>query len=328
MTEIVGRQESSADNLYAAQTCSPTVGSARSHADGASLTAGFCEYLRDLVEDGGPQQSDYHTFTRWVLAFDEAKREGWVSERDQWAVLDAFGDAVSVNTMQGMVLRQPRGYAGDFELMERIYARWESSNSRLVNWDRYLHAQAAPEAVRNRKGYFHNLLDRLPSGACVLDLGSGPGRGVAEWLASNPDADIRIECVDMDANALEYAASLVGTQETRVVFRQANVLRLRLESSYDLIWAGGLFDYFTDKCFVRVASRMLAGVHEGGELVIGNFAEGNPTRQYMELGNWSLYHRSPDGLAALLIASGARPGGVRVAAETEGVNLFVHGSPA
>src|SRR6202007_1419306 len=89
-------------------------------------------------------------------------------------------------------------------------------------------------------------------------------------------------------------------------------------------WAAGLFDYFSDRLFVRVVKRLLHAVRDGGELVIGNFGPDNPSRTYMEvLGQWHLQHRSASRLSALATQAGVPPESVRVECEPEGVNLFL-----
>ena len=56
-----------------------------------------------------------------------------------------------------------------------------------------------------------------------------------------------------------------------------------------------------DRLSVAVAGRMLSAVTPGGEIVIGNFAVGDPSQAYMELGGWFLHHRTADELKVLLI---------------------------
>ena len=295
------------------------------------ITAEFAAYVADLVQRGGPRDGEDSGFTSWVDRFDKAKQKGIVSETDRLEVLEAFGDAVSLDTMQGMVVQQPHGYAGDYETIDRIYASWMSPRPDLINWDRYFHAQAAPKAVRNRKAYFHGTLDELQKRsprACVLNLGAGPGRCMLEWLDANCGTKVTFDCTDVDKAAVAYARKLTARHSQSIAFHERNVLRYRPTREYDLVWAGGLFDYFDDRMFVAVARRMLSAVARGGQLVIGNFAVGNPSRAYMELGGWVLHHRTPSDLEALMVASGAPAGSVRVGLEPEGVNLFVHVSRA
>ena len=70
---------------------------------------------------------------------------------------------------------------------------------------------------------------------------------------------------------------------------------------------------------------MLAVCKPGGEVVVGNFGDFNPSRDYMELfGNWCLEHRSREKLCQLAEQAGAVLDQTRVEWEPEGVNLFLH----
>jgi hypothetical protein len=109
------------------------------------------------------------------------------------------------------------------------------------------------------------------------------------------------------------------------VFRRENVLRLRLDRHFDLIWSAGLFDYLADQVFVMVLRRFVPFIRPGGELVIGNFSKNNPSRYWMEaVGDWKLHHRTESELRALAHAAGVDDQRLSIGAEPEGVNLFLH----
>jgi SAM-dependent methyltransferase len=161
----------------------------------------------------------------------------------------------------------------------------------------------------------------------VLKLGLGPGRSMHEWLRAHPDARVTFECVDVDPGSVAYASALNADFADRVVYHTANVFRFVPDesTSYDLVWAAGLFDYFDDETFARVASRFFPLVRDGGELVIGNFATGNPTRPFMEtVGDWYLHHRTPADLLRLATEIAGAGTSARVDREETGVNLFLH----
>jgi len=71
--------------------------------------------------------------------------------------------------------------------------------------------------------------------------------------------------------------------------------------------------------------RLLPAVAPGGELVIGNFSERDPSRAYMELvGDWNIHHRSAEHLSRLARDVGVSDDCFRVGSEPEGVDLFLH----
>src|SRR5262245_60748041 len=52
--------------------------------------------------------------------------------------------------LQNHARAKPRGYAGDHEMLARVYENWYCSDPLGQLFDRYFQAQAAPQAVRNR----------------------------------------------------------------------------------------------------------------------------------------------------------------------------------
>ena len=245
------------------------------------------------------------------------------------ALRAAFGEALSTTeTMQGFAFLKPHGYAGDFEMIDRIYGERITAEPHLAAWDRYFHAQPAPRAVRNRKNYFHALLDRHVARGRplrVLNLASGPGRCMAEWLAANPETPASFVCVELDAAAIAHASDLTRHSSDRVTFVRENVLRFSSAERFDLIWAAGICDYFSEQIIVRMVRRFMGLLAPGGELVVGNFSDDNPSRAYMEfIGDWRLHHRSAATLRQIAVTAGAPDGAIRVDAEPEGVNLFLH----
>jgi hypothetical protein len=128
-------------------------------------------------------------------------------------------------------------------------------------------------------------------------------------------------CVEFDSKAIVHATGLNHAHLDRVRFIQKNALLYQPEGQYDLVWAAGIFDYFTDRVFVRLLRRLLGAVAPAGKVVVGNFSEENPTGPYMELVDWLLHLRGPDTLRALARQAGAVPGRVRIGSEAESVKF-------
>lgn len=282
-----------------------------------------------LVSRHGPEPHEYVALNEWFLEVHQQAAAGVFTPDELLALRQAFGDAMSAGTLQGFVCVKPHGYAGDFEIIDRIYRQHVSTDPKLTRWDRYFHTHAGPKAVRNRKDYFHGLLEqklRMQDDRPleVLVVGSGPGRDLREFLTAHPDARVNFECLDIDPRAIAHARELNREFADRVTFRQQNALRFRPSKTYDLVWAAGLFDYFSDRLFQMLVRRLIGAVAPGGELVIGNFSTANPSRAYMEFGEWHLQHRTAEALQELALGCGVTPDAVRVGSEPEGVNLFLH----
>lgn len=229
----------------------------------------------------------------------------------------------SQDSIAGYCSLKPYGYAGDFQLIDRLYTHYTGEGEHITRWDAFAQAQPAAVAVRNRKTYFKDLLTNGMPGR-VLNVASGPARDVFEFYKTWPQAPITVDCLEYDAHAIAYAQSLLEGNK-RVQFRQQNILTWKAEGSYQLVWSSGLFDYFTDAVFVRVLRKLLSCVEPGGELVIGNFSDTNPNRAFMEVGmQWYLHHRSPAQLTDLAMQAGAANWAPEVRSEPAGVNLFLH----
>jgi extracellular factor (EF) 3-hydroxypalmitic acid methyl ester biosynthesis protein len=297
----------------------------------ATLPAEHLRFIEDIIARCGPEPHEYEVVAHWFDRTAEYVRDGAVSQQ---AVADFWREVTHAHfsaSLQGHVVRRPHGYAGDFEIIDRIYLHHISGDESLRRWDEYFQAQHAPRAVRNRKSYLHdwlrlNLAQSPQHPLHLLNLGSGPARDVREWCEQHGEPQpVHFDCVDMDAKAIAHASDLCAAWPEAVSFTQANVLRLKPKRRYNLIWSAGLFDYLSDRIFVRLVKRLMTSLHSNGELVIGNFGHDNPSRSYMEdFGEWALIHRSEAHLLSLANAAGFDEGTARVEREQEGVNLFLH----
>ncbi len=292
--------------------------------------SGHVQFMTDLLERGGPEPHEYGALAAWFHRNASFVRKGILSRE---AVADFWREVTSgplAESLQDHVVRKPHGYAGDFEIIDRIYLCDVSEDERLRRWDEFFHAQPAPRAVRNRKDYFHRWLRGHVAGASrrplrVLNLGSGPARDVREWCAAEGTDPVHFDCVDMDAKAIAHASALCAPFGGAVRFHHANVLRFKPEGRVDLVWSAGLFDYLSDRLFVRLLRTLAGFVNDGGEMAVGNFGMENPSRPWMEEhGDWVLLHRSAEHLAALAEQAGFPAESVRVDGEPEGINLFLH----
>ena len=118
--------------------------------------------------------------------------------------------------------------------------------------------------------------------------------------------------------------SLCQAHLDKINFIEARAIKFKSPKKYNLIWSAGLFDYFEDKVFVFMLKRLLEMVADDGEIIIGNFSVINPSRAYMSIFQWNLFHRSPQKLAALAMVAGVPASAISISREATGVNLFLH----
>jgi SAM-dependent methyltransferase len=292
--------------------------------------AEFQNRLGDFIARGGPLPQEYGEVNRAIHRVGDEVRAGIIGADEIRQLMRKVARAHFVGTMQADSIFKKHGYSGDFEIIDDIYRMKIAPDAHLRRWDLFFHAQAAPCAVRNRKAYFHRLLEglerRLPDRPIrVLNIASGPARDLREWYDGHPDTQVQVDCIELDPKAIAHASALCASYADRVTFHHQNALKFVPSEKYDLIWSAGLFDYLTDRLFVRLVRSLLPFVKDGGEVVVGNFSEFNASRDYMELmGDWYLEHRSEEQLKALAERAGATPRLTEVHWEPEGVNLFLH----
>jgi len=285
------------------------------------------EFISYLSEKGGPDPSDYLMLNTLLKNFSWDKGNSLFSENHLQAIREAFGEALSPETMQGWAYHKPLGYAGDFQILEKIYTYHTSSNPHLAKWDQFSHQQPATQAIRNRISFF---LDQVwkaktqTSTDChILNLASGPGRDMYETLTILGPSGIHLDCVEQDAQAINYAMNLCKKFLAHIQFFQKNVVRFTTKKTYHLIWSGGLFDYFNDSLFKRILRRLLSFLKTNGKLVIGNFSTINPSRGCMDLVHWNLIHRTREELRQLAKDCGIPDQKISIEQEPEGINLFL-----
>ena len=284
--------------------------------------------LIDMLNAGGPLESEYPALDVLMENLYRMKVRGQLDIETITFLQSLFPDEFLAETIHGYVYRKPLGYAGDFHLIDMIYTYHQSGEKGYERWDRYFHYNAATGAVRNRKDFFkQQLLQKLSDRKKplhLLNVASGPARDLYE-LYTRVDPDMLVTtCVDIDADAIAFASGLCSPYAEQISFYQKNILRFSSAEKYDVIWSAGLFDYFEDRLFVMALKRLLTMLRPGGEILIGNFSEQNPSRGYMELfGEWFLIHRSREKLISLSLQAGVQRELITVEQEPLGINLFL-----
>lgn len=212
----------------------------------------------------------------------------------------------------------PRGYAGDFETVEYLC---DGVNRAPV--DSFGHAieayalrSAAAQQHRNKveeqAATVARRLEATPGTVRVLSIGCGGSRDLLALRRHCPDPTVirRLSVVlnDSDEAALalshERLEAMGAITQKRLPMNVLAAVRLlvRERERFDLILAGGLFDYLDDRTAAFLV-RMCRGslLLPGGSLFFTNIAAGNPYRTWMDhVASWRLIHRSEDDVRALV----------------------------
>ncbi|MEM7232517.1 MAG: cyclic nucleotide-binding domain-containing protein [Planctomycetota bacterium] len=279
------------------------------------------------------------------------------ARRAQDILRESSGLAESVRNRLGSRLRQellpflsmsenaerwhskPRGYAGDYLAIQRIYENQEKGSGTMgPALDRCFLEVSAARAVRNRRELLRqqirDTVEANPSRSSrITSLACGPARELFDVFSEIEDAErLDATLIDHDLQALSFvsdkadAAGLRG----RMRFLNENLVFLGTGrrsidlAPQDLIYSAGVIDYFRDRFVVRMLNFIYDSLRPGGRVVLGNFHPSNPDRPFLDhIVEWRLIHRDEEDMRRIVSESKFAEGTVDVVFENEGVNLFL-----
>ena len=131
----------------------------------------------------------------------------------------------------------------------------------------------------------------------MLIIASGAAPDLRLVPAQIVGCDCRLVLNDYDQAALDLAQDLLGPVARSCTFIPGNVLRalpaLAAQGPYDLVLAGGLFDYLPDRAARLVAGQAITRLCKpGGLFYFANIGTGNPYRYWAEyISDWVLIER-------------------------------------
>jgi extracellular factor (EF) 3-hydroxypalmitic acid methyl ester biosynthesis protein len=252
---------------------------------------------------------------------------------------NAAGSWLCRGWLQNHARTKPRGYAGDHEMLARIYehALCDDPLGRL--FDQYFQAQAAPQAVRNRMRMItHWISETIDSQANtkIAIVGSAFGLELRDALSQMPESErrtVQATLLDLDPAALDFALErlqpLLGRHQLTLtnanLFRLPDRPRLTAElTGATLLLCPGLFDYLDDAAASNMIRCLYGQLAPGGRLIIFQFAPQNPSRAYMEwFGNWYLIYRDSAAFQMLIEQADLTDALIEFGAEPLGIDLYV-----
>ncbi|HJW75973.1 MAG TPA: class I SAM-dependent methyltransferase [Thermoleophilia bacterium] len=269
------------------------------------------------------------------LSKQESELHGYYFRKHMW-------DLIMCSEVLARTNLKPRGYAGDSEMMRMVY---QDAFAGPTVFSRFMHRHpirtAAAQAVRNRRALLSELITARAGTAArgplrVMSVACGPAREVSDIVQSPRLAgSLAFTLVDQDDEALGQARQQIdevqgriGTAVSARAVRQSVRTMLRTPSlrddwgRFDVIYSMGLFDYLVGPVARAVLTKLYDLLDPGGELIIGNFHVGNPTRIYMEYWmDWVLFYRTEEEMLAL--AAGLPGGRARIDFEETRSQMFL-----
>lgn len=201
---------------------------------------------------------------------------------------------------------KPRGYAGDAEMLDFIYAEQDGFTlpalvestelgRRICN---YTSNGEAPRAVRVRRRIIverlNDLVTRKPQ-PHILSMACGylrEAKGCSAFLEGRIG---RYVAVDHDRESLvvvERALGSFGVEAVHASVRDVLLGKLTF-AGFDLIYAAGLYDYLTLPLAQGLSKRLFSMLNPGGQLLLANFTPHLINAGYMEAYmDWWLIYRT------------------------------------
>lgn len=209
--------------------------------------------------------------------------------------------------------RQPRGYQGDAELLDMIYARsWNGIVTSPVSQlgkrvFSYTVERCAPAAVRSRCCLLTSEIDRTCdriSDAHILSVACGHLRELHRCGSLQSKRIGRF--VGLDQDPLSIAAVNQNISNLGVETLTGSIKLLfggdLGRQRFDFIYSAGLFDYLGDELAQRLIGRMFRMLRPGGRLLVANFRTGIPDAGYMEVFmDWNLIYRNEEDMRRLCV---------------------------
>ena len=204
----------------------------------------------------------------------------------------------------------PRGYPGDFETIEYLC---EGTNRARPGTVGYFIEQAAltssiTQQHRNKVAWQASKVLETCLGSSeerkVLSIACGGSRdlrSIQSFLEATP---VQFLLNDLDEDALTHSVVNLPYLAGKLQPVHGNVFsavrRFRVRGPFDLIFAGGLFDYLSDRQIIWLLDQLARCLKMGGRLCFTNVALRNPYREWMDyFTHWKLVERAEGDLIAL-----------------------------
>jgi len=249
-----------------------------------------------------------------IYAVELAEQKGWIKE-DIRSELFSTWRIHGYSSFVKHIQTWPRGYQGDFEVINMIVDRQEESAGNTLGGviGRYalnsLIAQQHREKLKIQADLVRDACRKFEA-PNIISIASGSSRDLEEVQYELKESKAQVLLIDFDNDALEESKRRLSGINNQVDTFLTNVRKLpkffkglnERGKKFHLIYAGGLFDYLPDS-IIKIILKNLSDrfMHKDGILMFTSIAKGNPYRAWIEtMGNWRLIERSKEEMEQLL----------------------------
>jgi SAM-dependent methyltransferase len=249
----------------------------------------------------------------------------------------AFRNSTFKWFMQSYCIRRsydkPQGYAGDFDIIDRIYRNAPTGKNIGLALDKYYLDNVGSHAMRSREifivekvsSFIQNRKTEKNKQLSVIDIGSGPGRDIKDIF--DITGPIKAVLIDRDQEALNYSEKVLSQYKNNITFKQVNLLRIMAGErfnaekfgTHDLVMCIGLYDYLDHETSIRLTRSLYPMLKKDGTMIISNWDVSNPSRTEMEwVCDWYVYHRTAKDMEHILAGTKIPPENINLTRDPSG----------
>ena len=287
--------------------------------------------------DSGPTElyhrvlASVHQLCASIVACEEA---GLTREQ----IIGVLEPVRRIHARSGFVRRLqewPRGYPGDFETVEYLCdGRSRAEHGTIEDiCETYSLTRSIAQQHRNKVQHqaaqvMRTLLER-PGTARIFSIACGSCPDFRRIAAHLPSLLGELWLNDSDSEALTFSARALQRVHDRVHLRPGNAIKVVRKTAqhglkFDLVLAGGLFDYLPDEHAAYLIKHAWSLLDAGGTFFFTNIARGNPYRPLIEyFGDWFLSERTEEDVLRLCEGAGIPREAVSIAREETGLTLLI-----
>lgn len=213
---------------------------------------------------------------------------------------------------------KPRGYPGDYGIIETIYDDKPISNSIGKIFDLYLLENRYANAVKKRKDKMREVLyseiTHSSKDLDILNIACGSCREIRELLDDPKLSNKKTNylCIDQDPEALEFTQKAIlqlKKNSSIVNFLEENIMSFIQKpkefssklGKFDIVYSIGLIDYLPDRLLKSLISFLFSLLKEKGKLILPHkdIDQYNP-RNINWYCDWNFYPRNEEKLLSII----------------------------
>lgn len=219
----------------------------------------------------------------------------------------------------------PRGYPGDFEIVDYICAQQNRAAPGTMSYwlEEYSLGTTVAQQHRNkvaRQGAEIIACAETASSRheaasiAVLACGSSPDIAQVQHRVAHTGA--RFVVADSDAAAVQATVNRLPALSGRIETITGHVVRtlgqLARRGPYDLVLAGGLFDYLSEPVAEVVVRRCIEMLRPAGRFFFTNMSPDNPYDEWIRyVCDWPLITRNEEAIRNLVMRAAGYPVDIR-----------------